>query len=127
MYNNGNACKKIHNMLSDEMFTLSIEVSYATVPVCHLKKKRDVAMQWPVLKLSSWAKYELEKGGEMFLAGNNILDEAAWKPELKSFWDRYERVDESHPVFGLDPMARSTTIPYLLHGDEGRGRGRFQS
>ena len=114
-------------MLSDEMFTLSIEVSYATVPVCHLKKKRDVAMQWPVLKLSSWAKYELEKGGEMFLAGNNILDEAAWKPELKSFWDRYERVDESHPVFGLDPMARSTTIPYLLHGDEGRGRGRFQS
>ena len=112
-------------MLRDEKFSLPIEVSYTTVPIRDLKKRCETTAQWPILKLSSWAQYELQKGGEMFLAGNNILDEAAWRLELKTFWDRYENIDGSHPLFGMDPTARSMTIPYLLHGDEGRGRGKI--
>ena len=112
-------------MLCDEKFALPIEVSYTTVPIRGLKKRSETRTQWPVLKLSSWAQYELQNGGEMFLAGHNILQEAAWKSEFRNFWDKYEHIDGSHPVFAIEPTARSTTIPFLLHGDEGRGRGKL--
>ena len=56
----------------------------------------------------------------MLLNGHHIAQSNLWKRDLTEFWDLYERVDADHPVF-TEHADRSCTIPYFLHGDEGRG------
>ena len=67
----------------------------------------------------------MSKGGEMFLAGHNIQHEALWKPLLQDFWSHFYEKEPEHPVYdpahGLDVAC---VIPYMIHGDEGRGRGK---
>ena len=111
-------------MLAKPRYTLQVEVSKEYVPVRDLRSREDTKALWPFLKLSAWAKHELERGGEMLLGGHNIRDERLWKEMLTDFWARYRDLDTGHPVYtsGLDP---GLVIPYMVHGDEGRGRQKL--
>ena len=42
---------------------------------------------------------------------------------LTDFWEGYKETDPDHPVYesGQD---LSTHVPYMIHGDEGRGKGK---
>ena len=49
-----------------------------------------------------------------------MQQEAEWRCLFSWFWDLYRDIDPDHPFLGVD-ADRSLAIPYLLHGDEGRG------
>ena len=120
----GNACRNLHRMLQDEKLSLPVSISIIDVPIRDLKRKRRRRIVgWPVLRLSDWAQCALGRGGPLLLAGHCLEDEPAWRGELKRFWDQYSLIDGHHPLFssGIDT---SCTIPFLIHGDEGRGRNK---
>ncbi|CAE7650537.1 unnamed protein product [Symbiodinium sp. CCMP2592] len=57
---------------------------------------------------------------------DGFLDELLTGLSSGEFWDLYQEVDPSHPVF-TESLNRKCTLPYFLHGDEGRGRHSFCS
>ena len=59
----------------------------------------------------------------MLLGGHNLSDEPAWQQELGEFWTRYRLMDPTHPIFAY-PEKLNNTLPFLTHGDEGRGRNK---
>ncbi|CAK9102229.1 unnamed protein product [Durusdinium trenchii] len=46
-----------------------------------------------------------------------------WRNELKAFWTMYRLVNPHHEAFA-SPQRLEWTLPFLYHGDEGRGRLR---
>lgn len=79
---------------------------------------------WPVLHLSSWLKTSFEDpyGGFFWLGGLRVQDELAEiKNSLKVFWEHYQHVDVGDGG-GEPPQRPECTIPFFLHGDEGRGQ-----
>ena len=117
----GNACRNLHRMLVDDKLSLPVHVSVIDVPIKALKNGRKRTVGWPILRLSDWARYALGRGGQTLLAGHCLEDEMAWRAEFRGFWSRYSLIDPAHPLFssGIDT---SCTIPFMVHGDEGRGR-----
>ena len=105
------------------MFTLPLKICYIDLPIRHLRSRKEVRVDWPIIPLSSWVTYELGQGGNFLLAGNSLEEPHMWKPVLRSFWCRYQKMDGGHPLFssGYD---WDSVIPYMVHGDEGRGRGK---
>ena len=122
---NGNACRNLHRMLSTDGWTLPIQISDAPLRIRNVRNRKEENVVWPVLKLSSWAAFELGQGGEMLLAGHNLEQEASWKRLLQDFWGQFFEKEPDHPIydpaFGLDVKR---VIPYMVHGDEGRGRNK---
>ena len=56
----------------------------------------------------------------VFFLGGNTLD--TWEDAqamLQTFWGRYKNIDPS-----LVPEHPSQTVPFYIHGDEGRGLGK---
>ena len=61
----------------------------------------------------------------MILAGHSLEDRHAWENVFSTFWEKYEQVNPSHPLYvDFEATARGRCIPYFLHGDEGRGQRR---
>ena len=54
-----------------------------------------------------------------FLGGNTLETWDDAQATLQTFWDRYKHVDPS-----LVPQHPSQTVPFYIHGDEGRGLGK---
>lgn len=54
-----------------------------------------------------------------FLLGGGC-DGEQFHQQLASFWTCYEFYQPNHEVFKKDKSALSSTIPLLVHGDEGR-------
>ena len=120
-----NVCRNLHRLLAHADYTLQVEISPALLNIRHARSRKCKEALWPVMKLSAWVTYIMqEQGGRMLLNGHHISQAELWQRDLKSFWDLYEQVDENHPVFS-ENLDRSTTLPYFLHGDEGRGRGKL--
>ena len=65
----------------------------------------------------------MEKGGaEFLLAGHPIQEEDEYRSVFSRFWDRYRGVDPDHAVYAEKTAEeRSLTLPFAVHGDEGRG------
>ena len=93
--------------------------------ILNLRRRVEQEVPWPVLNLSSWAEYELTQGGEFLLAGRNVRDVTSWKATFRTFWDRYRAIDPHHPVFCTTGLDAGCVIPYMIHGDEGRGRNKL--
>lgn len=55
---------------------------------------------------------------QVLLAGHTKNDER-WKTSFTNFWTAYKQVDGAHPFF-QSGRPWETSIPYYLHGDEGR-------
>ena len=119
----GNACRNLHRMLVDEKLSLPVSVSIIDIRIKGLRNKQERIVGWPVLRMSDWARCALGRGGQMLLAGHCLEDEPAWRAQLQDFWSHYSKIDGGHPVFssGIDTSA---TVPFMVHGDEGRGRGK---
>ena len=76
-----------------------------------------------MLKLQSWASYCLEAKPQILLGGYRAEDVEA-PAMLEWFWSNYKHVNENHPVFIDHAGALGSCIPYMVHGDEGRGLRR---
>ena len=56
----------------------------------------------------------------MILGGFHAKEVQQWQCLFKNFWDTYRCVDATHPLF-TSSYDLSGCVPFLLHGDEGRG------
>ena len=117
-----NICRNLHRLLSHSRFTLQVEIKYSHISIRHARFRKIKTIPWPIIPLSSWLRYIMEKqGGSLLLQGHHISQRQRWQMDLQEFWDLYEKVDPSHPIF-TENLNRACTLPYFLHGDEGRGR-----
>ena len=106
-----------------------LDIKISSVP-CKAKvfkngKTRIQTVKWPVMHMSQWLECMLSRGGELILAGHHVSKVDCWQEVFSQFWDSYQQVDPSHPVFHEVPKElRGTYLPLTLHGDEGRGRNK---
>ena len=122
--NDKNTCQKLHTLLAKPGFSLQVNIDHTNVNIKHPRKRKLLEVAWPVLNLSSWVRHIMEvQGGQLLLAGSHISQSHLWKRDLQEFWDLYRAIDPTHPVYSSGMEAdHCITIPFLLHGDEGRGR-----
>ena len=89
-----------------------------------IRKKRPTTrtldVWWPVLKLSSWISTLLSCRPEVLLCGFQPED-TEWRNILSTFWSYYEEVNPDHELYADNSKDRACCLPYMLHGDEGRG------
>lgn len=115
-----NASRNLHALIHKKKKTLPIPITSVTAPVRVSRRRRVQSRPWPVLHLSSWLQKSFESrlyGGFYFLGGNTLDNVPAVEDMLKRFWERFANVEP-----GDVPHTPARTIPYLLHGDEGRGQ-----
>ena len=115
------ACRDLHRIIARARgATLPIPIS--VVPI-HVRKRRPLRRYnvcWPVLKMQSWLEYFLEHKSHLVLGGVHVDDAETWQSQLLDFWQLYQRIDPSHPIFASGYDLRGC-LPYCIHGDEGRG------
>ena len=59
---------------------------------------------------------------EYVLGGYGIEDANMWTPMHSEFWDNFRNLNRSHPIYTAKTAEeRGRTIPFAIHGDEGRG------
>lgn len=76
---------------------------------------------WPILHLSEWMKTAFTDpyNGFFLLGGKRLPDDLhAVHEMLSQFWERHQFVDGRCTA----PKEPRCTIPYFIHGDEGRGQ-----
>ena len=86
-------------------------------------KVRIERVWWPVLPMKSWIPLLMEQFPQVLLGGHMLEQESKWRSLLRFFWGTFQQCDPNHPVF-TDGTDLETAIPYMIHGDEGRGLRR---
>lgn len=71
----------------------------------------------------SWMTELLTSYPKFFLGGFSPVDdgEESYLAMFGRFWDRYRAEQPQHPIFEKSIDHQRATIPFALHGDEGRG------
>ena len=116
-----NASRALHKFVHKNGKTLPVDVS-ARPLLIRRKKKGELSVQHPMLLLSSWMVFLLGTAGAEFLLAGSRVQDGFYQSVFGEFWSLYEKIDPDHPIFTLKtPEERSRTLPFALHGDEGRG------
>lgn len=116
--NHRNASRNLYRLVHRKKKTLPVEISKVVIPIRASRRRKVQKRQWPVLHLSSWVKvcFQEPYDGFFILGGYKLKDLPAVEDMLERFWERYAYVDSDRPTHPR------RTIPYFLHGDEGRGQ-----
>jgi len=103
--------------------SLPIEiVSIKTTIQLRKPKVRVIEMYWPTLSMKSWVYTLLTSYPQIILGGFALWEVDSWRQLFGWFWNIYREVDSNHPVYHqLWSGDLTTSIPIMLHGDEGRG------
>lgn len=116
-----NASRGIFNYIHKQGKTLPVPLSAVMAPVRGKSRHKHIerTRPWPVLLLSDWVRTAFQEPfkGFYLLGGkkSDQLDEV--KAMLSRFWSRYRVVDSD-----VAPEHPEITIPFFIHGDEGRGQ-----
>lgn len=81
-----------------------------------------VNVWYPVLRMQSWLETLLELKPQYILGGHTLGQKEDWMSMMQSFWTAYREINPDHPVYAAHPLHQC--VPYMLHGDEGRGLRR---
>ena len=112
-----NASRNLYGYIKKEGMSLAVPISTVDAPVRVSRRRVSSRKPWPVMFLSSWAKEVLEGyGGFFFFGGLTIDDLGQVETTLARFWDRLLKVE------GESTPHPTRTIPFCIHGDEGRGQ-----
>lgn len=116
--NQRNASRNLYRLAHRKKKTVPVEISRVVIPIRASRRRKVQRRPWPVLYLSSWVKvcFQEPYDGFFLLGGYKLKDLPAIEDMLGRFWDRYAFVDTDRPKHPR------RTIPYFLHGDEGRGQ-----
>ena len=116
-----NWARNLHRLIQSWGLTLMVVPTTVMTPC---KFRSSVTMTpWPVLMLSSWLRLIFDRtNGEMLCNGLPLGLE--WKHELLAFWNLYQTVKPDHEVYKQPQDRLGWTLPFLYHGDEGRGKLR---
>ena len=119
-----NACRNLHRLLRRNKGLFPVDVDVAPITVAVRKPVyRTEQVWWPMVPLTSWVKALWEQAPTMLLGGHSSEDVNGWQLTMLQFWRRFKSFHESHPIFA-DGHDLKYAIPYMLHGDEGRGQSR---
>ena len=105
---------------SNVMLPVTVDIFQLTI--CKKKPKvTTLKVWWPILRMTSWIEILLQHHPQVLLCGFQ-LDEAkaGWKRTLRQFWKDYRRSNPDHEIFSEGGPPLECSIPYYLHGDEGR-------
>ena len=117
-----NAAHKLHNYLHASGKTFPVKISTASITIRRMKRGGgEFTTNYPIIHLSSWLHAVLERGGEFVLGGWTTSQKPQYMSMLGRFWKRYEDVHGSHPILQETERKKMQTIPFAIHGDEGRG------
>ena len=110
----------MHGYIHQKGKTLPVAISTVTIPMkTRVSRRFAIARRpWPVFHLC-WIQTGMEMNefrGFFFLGGLKLDQLVAAENALELFWDRYKVVDANSP---RNPRR---TIPFFIHGDEGRGQ-----
>ena len=76
---------------------------------------------WPCFSMTSWIEVLMARFPQFLLGGHHLHHERQWRQVLGFFWNQYKICDPAHPIFQEQHIDFTSVIPYLVHGDEGRG------
>ena len=117
-----NACRNLHSLIHKRGLTVPLRIHTVEIPVCVRRPKlKKLWVHYPVILPTTWVEYLLREQSHLILAGH-MLEAMTWKDELKGFWDAYLLVDPSHPMNCPGGPPKELTVPFYIHGDEGRGK-----
>ena len=116
-----NAARNLHKILETSGVMLPVKPDCILITIKRKKKKNRLEQMWfPVLRMTSWIECLLKECPPVLLAGHQLEDRVAWEHTFANFWQLFRHTDPGHPIFSTDiPLGQA--IPYLVHGDEGRG------
>ena len=121
-------CSNLHRVIEKTGKKLPVKIKTVPLWVRYSRKRPQLAfVNYPVLRITEWARYIFDSGGHFFLGGRSMDHLPTVRQELREFWERYRVID---PTFApLQTWAAGDprwefNIPIALHGDEGRGRGK---
>ena len=121
--NPGNACRNLHRLIHAEGKTLEIPVSMVSVMAKVLQGKPAVqTVGWPVLHVSSWVRFVLEKAPMVLLGGHSLDNPQGYQGMLELFWRRFKYFRPDLDIYKEEAFNPCMAIPMGLHGDEGRGK-----
>ena len=123
-----NACRNLHALIRRENLSLPIPIDTCPVRALFRKPLRALQVDWPIIRLDSWANYILRYKPTLLLGGYVLEEVGAWTRMFTSFWEDFKVVNGAqHPCFA-DSLewegGLSRAVPYMVHGDEGRGLNR---
>lgn len=115
-----NACRNLHNLIHKKKMLFPVAIDAVRVHVSlrrpFLRKEQ---LWWPILRLEHWVQALMARTPEILLAGYGIHQRDNWSAIFNGFWQGYESCNPCHPIF-TSSLPRSHSIPYFLHGDEGK-------
>lgn len=123
-----NASRDFHRWVHRAGKTFQVHISKVKIPR-NIKKRNkfgrkvntDTVMMHSVIHLSSWLEAVMQTFPDFFLGGYSFMDDHLWMKMLGDFWKHFRSVCPSHPIYSKTEAERSCTIPFAIHGDEGRG------
>ena len=115
-----NVSRGLHKYIHMNNKTLPVAVTNVTIPIrTRVSRRFCIARKpWPVFQLSDWIKACFntpEFQGIFMLGGKRVGQLEEIEGMLSTFWDRYSYIDSN------TPEVPERTIPFYIHGDEGRG------
>ena len=112
--NLSNASRNLHGLIHRKNQTLGVKIT--SVPRVS-RRRRVQERPWPALHLSDWLETAFKNPykGFFFLGGLKLNNLDAIESMLSDFWEKHSKSGGDMPP---NPMR---TIPFLIHGDEGRG------
>ena len=118
-----NSSRHLHKFMSKNSFTLKVPMTMVMTPLRARRFARRCKVlrePWPVLHLRDWVRTAFQAPwlGAFFLAGHRLPDLQKAEDLLEQFWERQFFAD------GQRPRSPRRTIPYYIHGDEGRGQAK---
>lgn len=121
-------CRNLHHVIEKTGKKLAVKVQTVPLWVRYSRKRPQQAfVNYPVLKITEWARYIFNTGGHFFLGGRSMDHLPTVRQELRVFWQRYRAIDPTFPPLQTWPAGDPRwefNIPIAIHGDEGRGRGK---
>lgn len=119
-----NACRRLHAIINKTPgVTLNLPLDMCEIPIRLKRPVRIKKVWWPYLRVETWLSFMLKEHPKLLLGGCS-MEGREYEAVFTSFWNDYRRVDPSHPVFSSSiPLTHA--VPYMLHGDEGRGANKI--
>ena len=102
--------------------TLDIPIDVCPVTVRMRRPVRRLEVWWPILRMDQWAKLLFNQKPQLLLGGQVPDPQGKWKKLYYDFWSVYQNIHGDHPIFSRKDVDMGTCLPYMIHGDEGRGQ-----
>ena len=72
--------------------------------------------------MDQWVKFLFNQKPRLLLGGQVPDPQGKWKQLYYNFWSVYQKIHGDHPIYSRTDVDLGTCLPYLIHGDEGRGQ-----